>query len=404
MKAGHRNNELVLLKGATGTVLGYRRRGHGCTRRARGSKLTPMSEQDLNDNKGPLAGFRVLDLSSVVSGPMAAVVLADQGADVIKIEPPGWGDGIRGLGASRNGLSAIYAMINRNKRSVAINLKVAAGRDLVLALVKDADVLLQNYRPGKMARLGLDYDALRAINPNLVYASINGMGEIGPLADQKVYDYVIQGVSGLLDSHQAGAGAGDLQLVRTIIYDKVTALTAAQGITAALLARERGAGGQHVQLSMLDAALYFNWPDLMWNYSFKGQGVNFSPDLADMCEVNETKDGAVITSYLGADTSGYDTDQLLQLLAENEIPVGRVNRRREVVHDAQVQASGSVLELEHPRGGALLQPRSAVRFDATPTPSPAPSAELGEHTVEVLAELGLSLDEMQALAHQGAIG
>ncbi|HCY04438.1 MAG TPA: CoA transferase, partial [Gammaproteobacteria bacterium] len=101
-----------------------------------------MSEQDANDHKGPLSGFRVLDLSSVVSGPMAAVVLADQGADVIKIEPPGWGDGIRGLGASRNGLSAIYAMINRNKRSVAINLKVAAGRDLVLSLVNDADVVL----------------------------------------------------------------------------------------------------------------------------------------------------------------------------------------------------------------------------------------------------------------------
>ena len=200
-----------------------------------------MSEQDSNEQKGPLAGFRVLDLSSVVSGPMAAVVLADQGADVIKIEPPGWGDGIRGLGASRNGLSAIYAMINRNKRSVAINLKVPAGRDLVLNLVQGADVVLQNYRPGKMARLGLDYESLRVLNPNLVYASINGMGEIGPLADQKVYDYVIQGVSGLLDSYQAGADTGDLQLVRTIIYDKVTALTAAQGITAALLARASAA-------------------------------------------------------------------------------------------------------------------------------------------------------------------
>jgi len=363
-----------------------------------------MSEQYTNEHKGPLSGFRVLDLSSVVSGPMAAVVLADQGADVIKIEPPGWGDGIRGLGASRNGLSAIYAMINRNKRSVAINLKVAAGRDLVLSLARDADVVLQNYRPGKMARLGLDYESLRTINPNLIYASINGMGEFGPLADQKVYDYVIQGVSGLLDSHQAGAGAGDLQMVRTIIYDKVTALTAAQGITAALLARERGAGGQHVQLSMLDTALYFNWPDLMWNYSFKGQGINFSPDLADMCEVSETKDGAIISSYLGADTSGYDTAQLVQLLAENEIPVGRVNRRREVLDDPQVQASGVVMELQHPRGGTLLQPRAAVRFSDTPTPVPTPSAELGEHTVEVLAELGLSLEEMQALAHRGAIG
>ena len=209
-----------------------------------------MSDTTTTAPMGPLHEFRILDLSSVVSGPMAAVVLADQGADVIKIEPPGWGDGIRGLGASRNGLSAIYAMINRNKRSVAINLKVSAGRDLVVRLVKDADVLLQNYRPGKMARLGLDYDALKSVNPDLIYASINGMGEVGPLAEQKVYDYVIQGISGLLDAHLSGERTDQLQMVRTIIYDKVTALTAAQSITAALLARERGAGGQHVKLSM----------------------------------------------------------------------------------------------------------------------------------------------------------
>jgi crotonobetainyl-CoA:carnitine CoA-transferase CaiB-like acyl-CoA transferase len=363
-----------------------------------------MSDTATTANNGPLTGFRVLDLSSVVSGPMAAVVLADQGADVIKIEPPGWGDGIRGLGASRNGLSAIYAMINRNKRSVAINLKVPEGRDLVLRLVQDADVLLQNYRPGKMARLGLDYESLQALNPDLIYASINGMGEVGPLADQKVYDYVIQGISGLLNAHLAADSQDKLQMVRTIIYDKVTALTAAQGITAALLARERGSGGQHVKLSMLDAALYFNWPDLMWNFSFKGQGVQYSPDLADMCEVNETKDGAIISSYLGADCSGYETDQLMQLLADNDMPVGRVNRRSEVITDPQVQASGTLLEVQHPRGGQLLQPRSAAQFSATPTAQPSASAELGEHTVEVLAELGLSLEEMQALAHQGAIG
>ncbi|MEC7139539.1 MAG: CaiB/BaiF CoA-transferase family protein, partial [Pseudomonadota bacterium] len=172
-----------------------------------------MSDTTTTAPTGPLHGFRILDLSSVVSGPMAAVVLADQGADVIKIEPPGWGDGIRGLGASRNGLSAIYAMINRNKRSVAINLKVSAGRDLLLRLVKDADVLLQNYRPGKMARLGLDYDALKSVNPDLIYASINGMGEVGPLAEQKVYDYVIQGISGLLDAHLSGERTDQLQMV-----------------------------------------------------------------------------------------------------------------------------------------------------------------------------------------------
>ncbi|MDP6186254.1 MAG: CaiB/BaiF CoA-transferase family protein [Pseudomonadales bacterium] len=368
-------------------------------------------------NEGPLSGFRVLDLSSVVSGPMAAVVLADQGADVIKIEPPGWGDGIRGLGASRNGLSAIYAMINRNKRSIAINLKNSEGQALVRQLAADADVLLQNYRPGKMARLGLDYDALKAECPNLIYASINGMGEEGPYADQKTYDYVIQALSGILDvqgmmpanmnplkeTADPEENKQALQMVRSIIYDKVTALTAAQGITAALLARERGAGGQHVQLSMLDAAVYFNWPELMWNYSFKGQGVQHAGDLADVCGISETADGAVVSGYLGADCSQYATDELMELLAYNEIPAGRVNTRAQVIDDPQVQATGILRDIEHPRGGPMRQPRSAVRFSRSSEPRLQASADLGEHTVEILADLGLTLEQMQELARQGVI-
>lgn len=368
-------------------------------------------------NEGPLSGFRVLDLSSVVSGPMAAVVLADQGADVIKIEPPGWGDGIRGLGASRNGLSAIYAMINRNKRSIAINLKHSEGQALVRQLAADADVLLQNYRPGKMARLGLDYDALKAECPNLIYASINGMGEVGPYADQKTYDYVIQALSGILDvqgmmpanmnpleeSADPEENKQALQMVRSIIYDKVTALTAAQGITAALLARERGAGGQHVQLSMLDAAVYFNWPELMWNYSFKGQGVQHAGDLADVCGISETADGAVVSGYLGADCSQYATDELMELLAYNEIPAGRVNTRAQVIDDPQVQATGILQDIEHPRGGPMRQPRGAVRFSRSSEPRLQASADLGEHTVEILADLGLTLEQMQELARQGVI-
>ena len=368
-------------------------------------------------NEGPLSGFRVLDLSSVVSGPMAAVVLADQGADVIKIEPPGWGDGIRGLGASRNGLSAIYALINRNKRSIAINLKHSEGQALVRQLAADADALLQNYRPGKMARLGLDYDALKAECPNLIYASINGMGEVGPYADQKTYDYVIQALSGILDvqgmmpanmnplkeSADPEEKKQALQMVRSIIYDKVTALTAAQGITAALLARERGAGGQHVQLSMLDAAVYFNWPELMWNYSFKGQGVQHAGDLADVCGISETADGAVVSGYLGADCSQYATDELMELLGYNEIPAGRVNTRAQVIDDPQVQATGILQDIEHPRGGPMRQPRSAVRFSRSSEPRLQASADLGEHTVEILADLGLTLEQMQELARQGVI-
>lgn len=370
------------------------------------------------DRIGPLQGFRVLDLSSVVSGPMAAVVLADQGADVIKIEPPGWGDGIRGLGASRNGLSAIYSMINRNKRSVAINLKHPQGQALIRQLAETADVLLQNYRPGKMARLGLDYESLKDDCPELIYASINGMGEVGPYAEQKTYDYVIQALSGILDvqgmksmsmnpepeSGNDQAVGPALQMVRSIIYDKVTALTAAQGITAALLARERGGGGQHVQLSMLDTAVYFNWPELMWNYAFKGQGVQYAGDLADVCGISETADGAIVSGYLGADCRQYATDELMELLAYNEIPAGRVNTRAQVVNDPQVQASQVLRDIEHPRGGAMRQPRSPLRFANTPDMPLQPSADLGDHTVEVLSDLGLSLDDMQALARQGVIG
>lgn len=351
---------------------------------------------------GPLAGFRVLDLSRVVSGPMAAVVLADQGADVIKVEPPGWGDGIRYLGASRNGLSAIFSMINRNKRSLALNLKHPEGVALVRILVQSADVVMQNFRPGKIERLGLGYDDLRMINPDLVYLSINGMGESGPLADQKVYDYVIQGMTGVADA-QAEAGHPPA-MVRSIIYDKVTALTAAQSITAALLARERGGGGQHIRLSMLDAGMYFNWPDLMWNHSFIGDGVDHAGDLADAYGINPTADGAIVSHHLGADTLPYSTDQLLEILAKNDIPVSRVNTRADACEDPQIVATGILQTSEHPRGGTLRQPRAPARFGNSPYAERHPSPEVGQHTVEILTELGLSHEDMQALAQQGVIG
>ena len=354
---------------------------------------------------GPLAGLRILDLSSVVSGPMAAVVLADQGADVIKIEPPGWGDGVRGLGASRNGLAAIFAMINRNKRSVAINLKYPLGQDLVKQLARGADVVLQNYRPGKMEKLGLGYEALQSENPELIYASISGMGEVGPYAEQKVYDYVIQGMSGAVDAQSSAHTAGQSpELFRSIIYDKVTALMAAQGITAALFARANGAGGQHLKLTMLDAGIYFNWPDLMWNHSFVGDGVQYSGELADMYEVNPTSDGAIVTHRLGADTSGYTTDELIKLLAENEIPVARANRREQIADDEQVKALGILERSNHPRGGEMQLPRPPVQFSETPATNRNSSPEIGQHTVEVLEELGMDIEQMRQLAAEGIIG
>ena len=349
---------------------------------------------------GPLAGIKVLDLCSVVSGPMAAVILADQGADVIKVEPPGWGDGIRQLGASRNGLSALFAMINRNKRSIGLNLKHPDGASLAYTLAQNADVVVQNYRPGKMDKLGLGYDDLKQDHADLIYASISGMGEIGPYAEQRVYDYVIQGISGVVDAQSTS----EPEMVRTIIYDKVTALIAAQGITAALFARASGAGGQHLRLSMLDAGIYFNWPDLMWNYSFEGGDVQYAGDLADMYEVSKTRDGHIVSHQLGADTSSYSTDEIVELLAENGIPVAKANSRADVMNDPQVKAMDIIESSHHPRGGSMLLPRTPVRFEGTPTEPRLVSPEVGEHTIEILTELGMTLPEMSVLASQGAIG
>lgn len=357
--------------------------------------------QDNSFAHGPLTGIKVLDLASVVSGPMAAVVLADQGADVIKVEPPGWGDGIRGLGAHRNGLSAIFALINRNKRSIGINLKHPKGQEIVKQLAASADVVLQNYRPGKMERLGLGYSDLSALNPSLIYASISGMGEVGPYSEQRVYDYVIQGLSGAVD---AQTETSEPAMVRSIIYDKVTALTTAQAITAALLAKERGAGGQHIKIPMLHAGLYFNWPDLMWNYSFKGEDVAYAGDLADMYEISRTSDGAIVSHRLGAETSHYSTDQILDVLTENEIPAARVNARHEIPDDPQVVAMEMLETFEHPRGGEMQLPKSPVYFSKTNPRHQRPSPEVGEHTVEILSELNMSLPDMQELARQGAIG
>jgi crotonobetainyl-CoA:carnitine CoA-transferase CaiB-like acyl-CoA transferase len=350
--------------------------------------------------QGPLAGVRVLDLCSVVSGPMTAVMLADQGADVIKVEPPGWGDGIRSLGAQRNGVGAMFSMINRNKRSIGINLKHPEGAAIARLIAETSDIVIQNYRPGKMDKLGLGYEKLKKLNENLIYTSISGVGEVGPYAEQRVYDYVIQGISGAVDAQSEGKP----QMVRSIIYDKVTALIAAQGITAALFARASGEGGQHIKLSMLDAGIYFNWPDLMWNYSFVGEDVQHTGDLADLYEISNTKDGAIVSHRLGADTSSFSTAEVIEILAASEIAVANVNSRADVISDPQVEAIGVLEEFDHPRGGRMRQPRPPVQFEGTPTSHRHTSPEVGEHTVEILAELGLEMEDMQALARQGAIG
>src|SRR5580700_10766906 len=216
---------------------------------------------------GPLHGFRIVDVTSNVAGPLGTMILGDQGADVIKVEPIDGGDPTRGSAQRRGGFSTSFLNNNRNKRSIAIDLKTAAGRRALLRLCETADVFVQNYRPGVVERLGIDEAAVRAVAPSIVYVSISGFGEVGPYAQKPVYDPIIQAYSGLA-TVQAGADDVRPRMLRTILPDKLTAITASQAITAALLARERTGEGQHVRLSMLEAVIAFLWSSDMGSQTF----------------------------------------------------------------------------------------------------------------------------------------
>ena len=378
---------------------------------------------------GPRHGIRVVDLSIALSGPWAVGILADQGADVVKVEPPGIGDIGRWVGPAIGGVSALAQIVNRGKRSLAVNLRVEEGRAIVRALALRADVFVQNFRPGVIERLGLGYDALAAANARLIYVSISGFGAEGPYAEKSAYDPVVQAYGGLA-AVQAGAD-GIPQLIRHTAADKITALTASQAITAALLARERGAGGQHLQISMLESVVNFVWADAAGNEvlldSDGSQPSSFSRDQ----KLWPTADGYVIAAPVsdedlaricrGVGVDGYDDPQVATIVARRQnpqafqallrrvyaavgkmttaeairgmeaekAPCGAVLGPAELHRDPQVEALGMLEESVHPRAGRLRQPRPAARFAATPAKTGPPAPTLGQHTDEILAELGL---------------
>jgi crotonobetainyl-CoA:carnitine CoA-transferase CaiB-like acyl-CoA transferase len=393
---------------------------------------------------GPLSGIRVLDLTSMISGPIATMMLGDQGADVIKVEPLG-GDLVRGLRADGSGgLSAMFISSNRSKRSFAVNLKEREGLELLKSLIPTADVLVQNFRPGAIERMGLGEDVVRSLREDIIYVSISGFGESGPYAHKRVYDPVIQALSGLT-SIQADAATGRPKMVRVIVPDKLTAVTAAQAITAALFSRERTGRGQHIKLAMLDTMVAFLWPEGMTGYTFVGREVHTSRSQLTQDLIYETTDGYITVGAVSdaewkalcraldkpewlederfktlAARSANVKDRLeltaevlrgnssaywLQRLDAESVPCAPVLSRAEVIEHEQIRVNELIRELEHPVAGRIRQPRPAARFAETPADIQRHAPLLGENTEEILREeLHLSSEEIARLREAGTIG
>lgn len=390
---------------------------------------------------GPLHGFKVLDLTTMVSGPIATMMLGDQGADVIKIEPPR-GEYMRMAGLKHEGMSAPFLSCNRSKRSLAVDLKTQDGLDIVKKLVATSDVLVQNYRPGAIERMGLGEDVVRGIKPDIVFVSISGFGEHGPYANQRVYDPVIQALCGLADI-QSDRETGEPRMVRTIIPDKTTSVTAAQAITAALLARERTGEGQHVRLAMLDIMVAYLWPEGMSAMNFVGNEMDPASGQMGLDLVFQTKDGYITAGavsdaewrgmcqalnredmlederfaspaartkhtterrkFMSDEIAKWNAAEILERFLEREVPCAPILNREALLENEQV-LENQLLEIhEHPVLGKVRQPRPAARFEKTPAGVQRMAPYLGEDNAAILTELGYSEEEIAQFDEDGVV-
>ena len=392
---------------------------------------------------GPLSGVRVVELTSVVLGPWACQILADMGADVIKIEPPA-GDSNRQLGASRHpGMAALYLTCNRNKRSVVLDVKQPAGREAVLDLARTADVFVHNNRPQVMTRLGLDYEALRAVNPMLIYCGSYGYARRGPYGSKGALDDSIQSIAGIAMLNEMVLG--EPRYLPTVIADKTTAITVVYGVLAALFARERNGHGQELEVPMFETMVSYVMAEHQW-------GMTFEPPLGPPGYVRlmsihrrpyRTRDGYVaILPYMNAHwdtfcdvvgqpqlkadprfrtmgdrTRNIDdtyaetakimatrtTQEWLDLFAPTNVPINRVNTLEDLARDPHLVATGFWRTVEHPTEGRLRTSAFPVNFSGTPadvTRRHAP--RLGENTREVLEELGYAGERIDSMLATGA--
>ncbi len=388
----------------------------------------------------PLDGIRIVEISQVYSLPFAGMMLAELGADVIKVENPRSPEVVRTVGWRRGGVPASFMNLNRGKRFVGIDATTADGREVLAELVARADVLLDNLRPGKMEKLGLAWDVLAQRHPSLISASVTGFGEDGPWCDLACYDFVVQAMVGMVD-FQRDPVTGTVDLIRHYVVDKTVAHTVVEGVLAALLMRTRTGHGDRVSVNMLDVGAHFFWPDGMIPYTYVGDVDGTKRDGAPV-RVYPTVDGAVVMmpslhpwaelccvmgrhdlvddqrfadrtqlpahvdellSLVGDGLSVLSTAEVLARCAEFDVAVGRVDTRPQLFDNEQAMwnKTASIHDLD--TVGATRIPRPPWRFDKADVTTVTSINVLGGDTCEVLRELGVSADRLAALVESGAV-
>lgn len=392
----------------------------------------------------PLSGVRVLDLTHVLAGPYCTMLLADLGAEVVKIERPGRGDDARAIGPFINGESSYFMSVNRHKKSVTLDLKNERGKEVFLKMIRASDVLVENFRPGTMEKLGLGYPALSVINPGLIYAACSGFGHTGPYSYKPAYDIIVQGMGGMMSI--TGHPGGEPTRVGASIGDIAAGIFTALGIVSALYARSLGAGGQKIDVAMLDCQVAI-LENAIAQYSATGRlpGLigNRHPLIAPFCSF-KTLDAHLIVAAgndelwtrlcrtLDAEEMLNDprfatnalrsthrqeletmlqkifstrtTAQWIRLLEADGIPCGPVNSIKEVIEDPHVLAREMVVEVEHPAAGLFKTAGFPVKYSKTPCRVEKPAPTIGQHTEEILRDIaGLDQQEIELLKQEKVI-
>jgi crotonobetainyl-CoA:carnitine CoA-transferase CaiB-like acyl-CoA transferase len=398
------------------------------------SNQTPTARQ-------PLAGLEVIELSNMITCSLAAQTMAAQGANIIKVEPPVGGDQMRPLGTQKGGVSGFFHNCNRGKQSLAIDLKSEAGVEAIKKLAARADILLHNYRPGVMDRIGLSSDVLRKINPRLVYVAVSGFGTQGPMADFPAFDHVIQGLAGFTDLQAPEDNSFDF--IRTFICDKVTAYTVAQAATAALVARATTGEGQHIDISMLHACIAFMWPDGMMHRTLKDddrftmspgseyfQTINYSdgavavaplrdnhweallpmlgyPELLDTAPYNSVPARMTnmkeVTQVLKKPRLDIGVKAAMEVLVAADVPCAPCVKRDNLEASEHIAAIGALETYITEAMGKLTVPTPPVQFEGAAASQAEPSPLLGQHSRSILAELGWDNGAIDDLINAGAV-